>query len=154
MENELEGRGILIRRAAGTDADVVVANSLEFNIEDGHPFSPAAVAAMLRLLEPECQDGLILLLLVDGEICGHGVLCFGYGTEHGGRDTFIEEIYIMPRLRAQGFGRILMQALEDAARDAGCTAIHLEVMPNNRAERLYRRLGYDDRGSLLLSKQV
>lgn len=154
MQSETDSCNIVIRRAAGTDADAIVANSQKFNIEDGHPASQGSIAATLHLLEPDCRDGLILVVVVDGIICGHGVLCFGYGTELGGRDSFIEEIYIVPEMRSGGLGRKLMEGLEFAARDSGCKAIYLEVMNENPAERLYHRMGFEGRASKLLSKLI
>lgn len=154
MPSEFDTRDVVIRRAIGTDADMIVANSRKFNIKDGHPMSPAGISATLHLLEPDCHDGMILVMLADGLIVGHGVLCFGYGTELGGRDTFIEEIYIVPEMRSRALGGVLLQKLEDAARDAGCKAMYLEVMAENPAERLYRRMGFEGRASQLLSKLI
>ncbi len=147
-------RNVLVRRAIGTDAGLLVEHSLAFNAEDGHPLSADGVGALLRMLEPDFADGLILVLTLDGRICGHGVLSFGYGIEHGGRETFVEEVYIVPKHRGRGLGAILMHALETGARDSGCRVVHLEVMAGNRAERLYRRLGYGDRDSMLLTKKL
>jgi ribosomal protein S18 acetylase RimI-like enzyme len=154
MPSEIDNRSVLVRRAIGADADVSVANSQKFNIEDGHPASTGAIGATLHLLEPDCRDGLILVVLIDGTIRGHGVLCFGYGTELGGRDSFLEEIYIEPEMRSCGLGSVLMRGLENAARDSGCKAIYLEVMADNPAERLYRRMGFEGRASKLLSKTI
>lgn len=147
-------RQLLVRRAIGTDADHLVEQSLAFNAEDGHPLSDEGVNALLRMLEPDFADGLVLVLTLGGRICGHGVLSFGYGIEYGGRETFLEEIYIVPKYRGFGLGGILIDALETNARDSGCRAVHLEVMAGNRAERLYRRMGYNDRDSMLLTKKI
>jgi ribosomal protein S18 acetylase RimI-like enzyme len=106
------------------------------------------------MLEPGFRDGLVLLLEVDHVVSGYGLLSFGYGIEHGGRETFLEDIYVIPEQRALGFGAILIKVLEAQARAAGCRAVHLEVMPGNRAERWYRRLGWADRGSRLLTKRI
>jgi len=143
-----------VRRAVGVDADEVARLALAFHAEDGHPLSQKGVAALLVMLEPDFADGLVLVLQIEGAICGYGVLSFGYGIEHGGRETFIEDIYTLPGWRDQGFGSMLFEALEDSARAAGCRAIHLEVMPGNRAEHWYRRLGYRDRGSQLLTRPL
>lgn len=145
---------VLIRRAVGMDADRVIKLARAFHIEDGHPLSEAAVAAILGMLEPGFADGLILLLVVGDTICGYGSLSFGYGVEHGGRETFLEDLYIVPALRNRGYGQVMCAALESAARDAGCFAMHLEVMPGNPAEHLYRRIGFGDRGSKLLTKPL
>ena len=143
-----------VRRAEGIDADIVIEMARAFHREDGHPLAPCAEAAVLQMLEPGFAEGLVLLLIVDGEISGYGSLSFGYGIEHGGRETFLEDLYVVPALRAKGYGGVMCTALERAAREAGCFAIHLEVMPGNRAEHLYRRIGYGDRGSKLLTKPL
>jgi ribosomal protein S18 acetylase RimI-like enzyme len=150
----IEECDVLIRRAIGTDAELLVEQSVAFNAEDGHPLSAEGIKALLHMLEPDFADGLVLLLTIGGRSCGHGVLSFGYGIEYGGRETFLEEIYIAPKYRGFGLGGILIDALEASARDSGCRAVHLEVMAGNRAERLYRRMGYGDRGSMLLTKKI
>jgi len=148
------GNNASIRRAEGVDADTFLEMARAFHHEDGHPLAPCAEAAILRMLEPGFTEGLVLLLVVDGRISGYGSLSFGYGIEHGGRETFLEDLYVVPAMRARGYGGLMCVALEDAAREAGCHAMHLEVMPGNRAERLYRRIGFSDRGSMLLTKPL
>ncbi len=143
-----------VRRAEGTDADIVVEMARAFHAEDGHPLSDVGATVLLAMLEPGFGDGLVLLLTVAGAISGYGVLSFGYGIEHGGRETFLEDLYVARDARSRGYGALLCRHLEHAARGAGCFAIHLEVMPGNRAENLYRRLGYGDRGSKLLTKPL
>ncbi len=148
------GRSAYIRRAVGTDADHVARMARTFHAEDGHPLSEAGVAALLTMLEPGFAEGLVLLLGGEDKICGYWALSLGYGIEDGGRETFFEDLYISPAWRAQGYGTLMCAALEKAAREAGCYAMHLEVMPDNRAEHLYRRIGFGDRGSKLLTKPL
>jgi len=148
------GHGIRIRRAIALDADTVTRLALAFHAEDGHPLSDVGVRALVLMLEGGFTDGLVLLLEVDGTVSGYGVLSFGYGIEHGGRETFLEDIYVDPKSRGLGFGGLFINELEKRAREAGCKAIHLEVMPQNRAEHWYRRLGWSDRGSQLLTKAI
>ena len=143
-----------IRRAEKTDGDVLLSMARAFHSEDGHPLAPCAEAAVLAMLEPDFEEGVVLLLVVKGNVSGYGALSFGYGIEHGGIETFLEDLYVVPALRDKGYGRLVCCALERSAREAGCRAIHLEVMPGNRAERLYRRLGFADRGSKLLTKPL
>lgn len=141
-----------IRRADCDDAEVVADMARTFHAEDGHPLSDLGLTAVLAMLEPNFDQGVILVLEFEGEITGYGMLSFGYGIEHGGRETFVEDIFVKPAWRNRGFGGMLLDALEAHARLAGCKAVLLEVMPNNPAERLYRRVGYGDRGSLLMKK--
>jgi len=51
-------------------------------------------------------------------------------------------------------GAALLESLEQHAREAGCRAIHLEVMAENPADLWYRERGYADRGSKLLTKRL
>ncbi|MCZ7658080.1 MAG: GNAT family N-acetyltransferase [Xanthobacteraceae bacterium] len=89
-----------------------------------------------------------------GRIAGYAVLCFGYTVEYGGRDAFVDDIYVAPELRGRGHGAALYAALEAAARASGCRALHLEVMPDNAMRGWYEGLGYRDRGSAMLSKRL
>jgi len=141
-----------IRRASGDDAGALAEMAQAFHAEDGHPLSDVGLKAVLAMLEPDFDQGVILILDVDAEIAGYGILGFGYGVEHGGRETFVEDIFVKSAWRNRGYGAVLLEALEAHARHAGCKAVLLEVMPNNPAERLYRRVGYGDRGSLLMKK--
>jgi ribosomal protein S18 acetylase RimI-like enzyme len=94
-------------------------------------------------------------LSVQGHVAaGYGVLSFCYGYEHGGPETFVEDIYVIPERRSVGFGQMLLNTLENEARAAGRRAIHLEVMPGNRAGDWYRRHGWRSRGSQLLTKPI
>lgn len=149
-----KGHQVTVRRAAGIDADVVADFARAFHAEDGHPLSDAGVQALLLMLEPGFNDGLVLLVAMDGKACGYGVLSFGYGIEYGGPETFLEDIYVVPEQRSSRLGSILIGELERRARESGCKAIHLEVMPGNRAESWDRRLGWGDRGSKLLTKAI
>ena len=147
-------KGFAIRPAAEGDAEIVVELARAFHREDGHPLSAEGVRALRKMMEPDCRDGEVLLAGFDGEICGYGILCYGYSIEYGGRDAFIDDVYIVPSFRSRGFGAALVEVLEERARAAGCRALHLEVMPGNRAENWYRHLGWRDRGSRLLTKPL
>ncbi len=85
---------------------------------------------------------------------GYAVLCFGYSVELGGRDVFLDDFYIAPSERGYGLGHCVMEALIGFAREAGCAAVHLEVVAGNRAEGFYRRLGFRDRGSAFLTLRL
>lgn len=153
VENR-EGYQVLVRRATTGDAARIAEFARAFHAEDNHPLSEEGMPGLLAMLDPGFEDGIVLLLEIGGEPAGYGVLSFCYGFEHGGPETFIEDIYVCPAFRGRGFGQVLLTALDAAARAAGRRAIHLEVMSGNRAEAWYRRQGWQSRDSQLLTKPI
>jgi ribosomal protein S18 acetylase RimI-like enzyme len=137
-------------RAAGGQALLDCARA--FHREDGHPLPAAGEAALTALIDRD-TDGCIVVLEIEGAIGGYAVACYGYSVEYGGRDGFIDDIYVTPALRHRGHGRRLFEAAERQARAAGCRALHLEVMTDNPMSEWYRSFGYRERGSTLFSKR-
>jgi ribosomal protein S18 acetylase RimI-like enzyme len=83
------------------------------------------------------------------------VLCFGYSLEWLGRDAFVDELYLLPEYRRRGWGRKTMEFVEEQARAAGVRTLHLEVVRQNAAAvDLYRKLGFAEHRSTLLSKWI
>lgn len=69
----------------------------------------------------------------------------GFSFEFRGHDAFVDELYIVPARRRRGCGREATAFVEQAAREMGVNAIHLEVESgNHRALELYRHTGYKD----------
>jgi ribosomal protein S18 acetylase RimI-like enzyme len=144
-----------LREATADDRDGLLAMAHAFAVEDGHgAYGAGNDAALLGLLDRP-DDGRVLLLESDGEAVGYAVLCFGYSVEYGGRDAFLDEIYVVPAARGRGIARAALELLADLARAAGVGALHVEVMPDNdRAARLYERAGWVDRRSRLLTRSL
>ncbi|HSJ98260.1 MAG TPA: N-acetyltransferase, partial [Myxococcota bacterium] len=60
-------------------------------------------------------------------------------------DAFhIEEIHAAPRLRGSGIGTRLLAHAETLARDLGCREMSLVTHTENPAQRLYRRMGFEE----------
>jgi GNAT superfamily N-acetyltransferase len=79
----------------------------------------------------------------DGAAVGLAVLPFTWTVEHGGLCAWLDELYVIPELRARGIGTRLLLAAIDVVRDAGCRAMDLEVdAEHDRVERLYLRYGF------------
>lgn len=74
---------------------------------------------------------------------GYVALCCGYLIEFGGRDAFIDELFVAPEDRGRGFGRLLLRTALAAAAEAGVVALHLEVERSNAAATaLYEAHGF------------
>lgn len=117
---------------------------------DGHEFVEGQVRRTLAdfLNHPEYGRAY---LIADGDTwVGYFILTFGYSLEFGGRDTFIDEIYLSESHRGQGVGRQTIAFIVEQAREIGLKAVHLEVLAQNtRAQRFYLQVGFENRGQLM-----
>lgn len=86
---------------------------------------------------------------------GYGVLTFGFSFEYGGRDAFLDELYIDEKYRGRGIGRRAIEFVETQAREMGVNAIHLEATHHNQpAIELYRRAGYVAHERFMMTKRL
>lgn len=60
----------------------------------------------------------------------------------------VQKLFVLRDHRQVGLGRRLMQALEPVARERGRTLLVLDTRQGDAAERLYRKLGYIEVGSI------
>ncbi len=95
-------------------------------------------------------------LLRDGDRpVGYLIITLRYSVEHGGRDGFIDDLYLVPEARGAGLGwRLLAFALAEAAW-LGVRTLHLEVdVANEHATRLYRTGGFEEIGRRLIRRRI
>jgi ribosomal protein S18 acetylase RimI-like enzyme len=72
-------------------------------------------------------------------LAGYLLLLFRRGT----KVARVYSLAVDPAVRQHGLGRLLLAAAEQAARERGCEALHLEVRESNAAAiRLYEGTGY------------
>ena len=95
-------------------------------------------------------------VICEGEqAIGYVVLTFGLSFEYGGRDAFLDELYVDEKYRRRGIGRQTMEFVEAEARKMSVNAVHLEATHGNEpAIELYRRLGYFAHERFLMTKQL
>lgn len=102
--------------------------------------------ALAPLLKPESDNGRTYLILSDDICVGYVAICFGYSIELGGRDAFVDELFVAPAARGQGTGTEVLRQVKTAAHGLGVAALHLEVArTNERARRLYQSAGFTAR---------
>ena len=141
---------------AVTDADsaALLAMARAFHAEDGHPLTPDGEAAVTQIAkgDPFVRAWIIL---EGGQMIGYVVLTLGYSVEHGGRDGFIDDLYLVPEARGSGRGgRVLAFALAEAVA-LEIKTLHLEVeIVNERAHRVYQAAGFVENGRRLMSKRL
>lgn len=133
----------MIRKLTAADRDIYLQLAHEFY------HSPAVLHAVpdeyLRRGFDEMmrsdQYMQCMLLEHEGQVAGYALLSKTYSQEAGGICIWIEEIYVRPDYRQKGLGKTFFEALE---RMQPAARYRLEIEPDNqRAERLYRSLGFE-----------
>jgi ribosomal protein S18 acetylase RimI-like enzyme len=146
---------VVLAEASASDLEALLAAVARFNVEQGYAFDePRARAALGELLaQPEL--GRVFWIKREDQVSGYAVLCFGFSLEWGGRDAFLDEIYLEKPVRGQGVGRAALDALLEAARGLGVRALHLEVEAGNEAgQSLYRSAGFTGNERRILSRRL
>ncbi len=115
------------------------------------PFNHRRVTEILRHLVTSDLLGRIWLIQLDSETVGFIIICFGYGIESGGRDAFVDELFIQEDFRGQGIGRRVLQMVKERARKLKVQTLFLEVDRHNlRAQQLYLSAGFTPRERFVL----
>lgn len=97
--------------------------------------------------------GRIWLIYYADETVGYVVLTLGYSLEYGGRDAFIDEVYIRESHRGKGIGPAAIAYAEEQCRLLGVRALHLEVEhANTNAYGVYRKVGFVDHERYMMTK--
>lgn len=141
------------RTAEAEDADALLSMMRELNEHEGMDFDePKARAALTQLVADE-RFGVAHLILFGDEPAGYLVVTFGFSIEFGGRDAFVDELFIKDEFRGRGIGKAALVRAEEVCRARGIRALHLEVeRANERAQTLYRKSGFRDHDRYLLTK--
>jgi len=86
------------------------------------------------------------------EAVGYIVITFGYSFECGGKEAFVDELFVMESQRGKGIGSKAIQHAQSECKKLGLQAMRLEVTKTNTAViNLYQKLGFNDLGRSLLT---
>jgi ribosomal protein S18 acetylase RimI-like enzyme len=136
-----------IREARPEDAFQVteLVRLLARNEGEESPITEADVLSFLSL-----PDSAILLAEEGGEVLGILSCVIRPNLYHGGLVGLIDELVVYPRVRGQGVGSALVQAVMSRCAAKGCREISVSTMPDNtRALAFYWRHGFTDEAILL-----
>jgi diamine N-acetyltransferase len=147
--------GTSFRVAGVADIDALVQLMRDYCAFDHLPFDAQTRRRTVEKFIRDHSWGRLWLILTDGAPVGYLILTLGFSFEYGGYDAFIDEVYIREQHRGQGIGRLALQIAEDACRELGVQALHLEVeRVNTTAHALYRKVGFVEHDRHLLTKQI
>lgn len=148
-----------IRFEAGRKEHVDTVLAMMRGLEDADP-GPAPFDEQRRKRNWELfvDDGSLgkAWIICEGERpIGYAVLTLGFSFEYGGRDAFLDELYVEEKYRGRGIGRQTMEFVEEQAREIGVNAVHSEATRGNEpALELYRRAGYFAHDRFLMTKRL
>ena len=137
---------LILKLATIDDTDTIVELVRLYHAFEAIEFREQATTEALRPLLQHGDAGGIWLIELAGSTIGYIALCFGYSIELGGRDAFIDELFILEEHRGRGVGKTVLEEIQSKARERKVKALHLEVeRSNDRARKLYRSLGFASR---------
>jgi GNAT superfamily N-acetyltransferase len=150
-----DATGPLRFEMAGPEAAESILPLMErFYAEERYPFDPAKARNALEPLLADPALGRAWLIQEGSAILGYFVLTLGWSLEYGGRDAFVDELFVLPAHRGRGLGRSALERMVEACRELGVQALHLEVERENPAAELYRKAGFDDHDRFLMTRLI
>ena len=144
-----------MRPARPDDCDRILPLMARYYSEDGYPFVPAEARAALARFLGDASLGRMWVFVAADEIVGYAALTLGYSLEYRGRDAFVDELYLRPDHRGGGLGSLALARMEEACRELGVRALHLEA--ERRKPRLlafYERAGFAAHDRHLMTKPI
>ncbi|GAB4121485.1 MAG: GNAT family N-acetyltransferase [Roseiflexaceae bacterium] len=134
------------RMAEIADTALLLEMSQALSAHDGTQADADRVLRGLQGLIGMPDRGQIWMIEQAAQPVGYLVLTWGYSLEFGGRDAFIDELFLLPEARGQGIGQATLQFAAEQCALAGVQALHLEVeRGNQRAQAAYERAGFERR---------
>ncbi len=135
---------VTIRRATVADAEDIGRLLHDFNTEFSEPTPDAAVLA--ERAAAFIEDGTLIFLLAGDGPDGIAQMRYLPSIWSGELDAYLEELYVLPELRGNGIGRVLLEAVMETARAAGATHMDLNTGETDTAARaLYESVGFTNR---------
>ncbi|KAB2921138.1 MAG: GNAT family N-acetyltransferase [Bacteroidetes bacterium] len=145
----------VLHPARPSDIDRILAMMERFYAIDGYPFRPERTRRALEEFIAEPRNGSLWLITADTQTAGYAVLATVYSFEFGGKNAFIDELYLEPEFRGRGIGLAAVEHLVRTAAESGITALHLETEHHNTAAiELYRRFGFEDHHRVLMTRML
>ena len=145
----------LFRLANQADIETLMEYIRQFYAIDNYDFEESVARPVLEKIVHDPSLGRVWMIYLGEEAIGYIVITFGYSLEYGGRDAFIDELYIEDSYRNQGLGAKAMEFVLGACPGLDIHALHLEVEHTNIAgQKLYRKFDFEGHNRYLLTRKI
>jgi GNAT superfamily N-acetyltransferase len=132
-----------MRQASKPDVPRLVALMTEFYAEAGTPMDSTQAARAFEALLADDRLGKAWLIQAGDDDVGYVVVTFSYSMEFGGRNGFVDDLFIQRAFRGAGRGTAALAEVRTFCVERGVRALHLETGRDNAAaQALYRRAGF------------
>ena len=136
------------RLAAASDVPVLIDLMEAFYAESGYVLNRKWATDTFFTLLRNKDQGETWLLYLGNEVVGYMIVSFRFSIEHGGREAFIQDLFVCPDQRRKGVARFALQRLFRECESRNIAAIQVQVGARNvAAAGLYKAQGlkpYDD----------
>jgi ribosomal protein S18 acetylase RimI-like enzyme len=141
--------------ATSADIEELVNLMTEFYAEFGYELNDKLSRQAFSDLIENCELGEVWLLRHNNQTVGYIVLTVGFSMEYGGRDAFVDDLFIRSKYRRLGLGSLGVDTLLTECLRRGVRAVHLEVGRYNKpAKKLYTKFGFHDNDRQLLTVRL
>ncbi len=109
----------------------------------GYKSTAEEVARRLKAMRGSPDQAVFVAEVAGGEIAGW-IGVFVYHCMEVDMRAEISGLVVNERLRSMGIGRLLLESVEEWAREKGCAAVGVRSnLTRDRAHEFYMRLGYE-----------
>jgi GNAT superfamily N-acetyltransferase len=134
---------IVIRQAVSEDAELILKFIEELacyeKMQDAVKTNVQEIQATLFSKEATAHA---LICLENGKPIGYAVYFYNYSTWLGKNGLYLEDLYISPKHRGQGAGKIILKYLAKKALEKGCGRFEWCVLDwNEPAIKFYESIG-------------
>lgn len=133
----------VIRKATPEDAGIILGFITELAVYEKEPDAVVATEQDIasRLFDPDTTTDAVICLS-EGQPVGFAVYFLNFSTWLGRNGLFLEDLYVSPEQRGNGFGKALFKYLARLAVERGCGRFEWNVLDwNEPAIRFYESLG-------------
>ena len=118
-----------------------------------HELSPDAQKqrGALEAILDDPSRATVFVAREKGRVVAMAALHFTISTAEGGKSAWFEDLCVLPEARGRGVGPALLQFVLDSARRQGVLRVTLLTDGDNqRAQALYRKLGFKPSSMLMM----
>ena len=140
------------REANANDRNALEEMIVAYYLFDHQTINKSNIKSSLDIALKKNPHIVIWIIEVKQEIAGYLAVAIGFTIEAGGKDGFLDELFLKEKYRNQGIGRKAVQFAIEICPTLGIRRLSLEVESHNlRAKRLYQDIGFFTHDRILMS---